>query len=199
MALDIFLDKDGTVLVDVPYNVDPAKMRLAPGGHAALQALGAHGARLIIASNQPGVALGMHPLSALDAVQARLAQMFADAGATLLACYFCPHHPRGTVQAFASHCDCRKPAPGLLLRAAAEHGIDMADAWFIGDILNDVEAGRRAGCRTVLIDNGNETEWDMTPLRTPHAVAPDLAVAAQIILADGRPDATTAALREGRS
>jgi histidinol-phosphate phosphatase family protein len=186
MAPAIFLDKDGTVLVDVPYNADPAKMRFAPGARTALQALGACGAPLIIASNQPGVALDMYPLAALDGVQARLAEMFEDAGATLHACYFCPHHPRGTVAAFTVRCDCRKPAPGLLRQAAAEHGIDLSASWFVGDILNDVEAGRRAGCRTVLIDNGNETEWHMTPLRTPDAVVPDLAAAARIILADAR-------------
>ena len=86
--------------------------------------------------------------------------------------------PDGTVPEYAIECDCRKPAPGLILQAAAEHDIDLERSWLIGDILNDVEAGRRAGCRTILIDNGNETEWQLSPQRLPHHVAADLLEAA---------------------
>ncbi len=85
--------------------------------------------------------------------------------------------------AYAVACDCRKPAPGLLLRAAEELGLELAASWLVGDILDDVEAGRRAGCRTVLIDNGNETEWRDGHHRMPHLAAPDLAAAAERILA----------------
>ena len=84
---------------------------------------------------------------------------------------------------YALECDCRKPQPGLLHEAAAEHGIDLAGSWMVGDILNDVEAGNRAGCHTVLIDNGNETEWLLTPARMPDLVAADLYSAAQQIAA----------------
>jgi histidinol phosphatase-like enzyme len=73
--------------------------------------------------------------------------------------------------------------PGMLLRAAREHDTDLARSWMIGDILHDIEAGQRAGCKTVLIDNGNETEWDMSALRQPHLVAPDLLEAAAAIAA----------------
>jgi histidinol phosphatase-like enzyme len=73
--------------------------------------------------------------------------------------------------------------PGMLLRAAREHGIDLSRSWMIGDILDDVEAGRRAGCRTALIDNGNETEWRRSRWRTPHLVRPDLHAAARAIAA----------------
>jgi histidinol phosphatase-like enzyme len=86
------------------------------------------------------------------------------------------------VPEFAIACNCRKPEPGLLLRAAAEHNIDMQKSWFIGDILNDVEAGRRAGCKTILIDNGNETEWELSPQRAPHYTVDDLLAAAQVII-----------------
>jgi histidinol phosphatase-like enzyme len=80
-------------------------------------------------------------------------------------------------------CACRKPAPGLLRQAAAEHGIDLAQSWMVGDILDDIEAGRRAGCRTVLLDVGNETVWHRTPLREPHHLCADLLAAAQTIVA----------------
>jgi histidinol phosphatase-like enzyme len=85
--------------------------------------------------------------------------------------YYGPHHPEGTVGSYAISCRCRQPGPGLLLQAADELGLDLAQSWLVGDILNDVEAGQRAGCRTVLIDNGNETEWILSPGRVPHYTA----------------------------
>jgi D-glycero-D-manno-heptose 1,7-bisphosphate phosphatase len=97
--------------------------------------------------------------------------------------YYCPHSPDGVITRYAIPCTCRKPMPGMLYRAAREHGLDLAQSWMVGDILDDIEAGRRAGCRTVLIDNGNETEWKRSPLRTPHLTAPNLYTAAAMIAA----------------
>jgi histidinol-phosphate phosphatase family protein len=166
----VFVDKDGTLVENVPYNVDPARIALTPGAASGLRALAHHGFRIIVVSNQPGVALGKYRPEALAAVRARIAELVPLHGF-----YFCPHAPGGG-------CDCRKPAAGLLLRAAREHGVALADSWLIGDILDDIEAGRRAGCRTVLLDNGNETVWEMSPQRVPHHVARDLAEAANLIL-----------------
>ena len=179
----VFLDKDGTLIEDVPYNVDPDLIRLAPGAGVGLPLLHAAGYRLIVISNQSGVARGLFPEAALAGVEARLRALLADLGVPLAGFYYCPHHPEGSVDSYAVACACRKPEPGLILRAAHEHGIDLARSWFVGDILHDVEAGRRAGCRTVLIDNGNETEWLLSPQRLPHHLAADLAQAAHIILA----------------
>lgn len=176
----IFLDKDGTLLDDVPYNVDPALMRLAPGAPEGLARLGRLGLPLIVISNQSGVAFGRFGLTALGKVEQKLSELFAAHGARLAGCYFCPHHPKGTVAPFNVRCDCRKPAPGMFL-AAAEHGIDLSASWFIGDILDDIEAGHRAGCRAILIDNGNETEWRDGPGRTPDAKVSDLDLAARLI------------------
>jgi histidinol phosphatase-like enzyme len=105
--------------------------------------------------------------------------MLAREGVTLDGWYWCPHHPQGAAAGYAIECGCRKPLPGMLRQAARDHGIDLAQSWMVGDILNDVEAGRRAGCRTVLINNGNETEWLRSPLRTPDISAPDLLSAAR--------------------
>jgi histidinol phosphatase-like enzyme len=104
--------------------------------------------------------------------------MVRDAGARLDGFYACPHAP---ANADASPCDCRKPAPGLLRQAAREHDLDLAQCWMVGDILDDIEAGRRAGCRTVLMDVGNETEWQMSALREPNLRAADLLEAARLI------------------
>ena len=112
-------------------------------------------------------------------------ELVASCGATLSGLYWCPHDAQGTVAPYNCACDCRKPAPGMLLRAAREHGLALERSWFIGDILDDVEAGRRAGCRTVLIDNGNETVWRRGALREPHVVAADMYRAA---LVDSRID-----------
>ncbi|MBO0699164.1 MAG: HAD family hydrolase [Zavarzinella sp.] len=169
----VFLDKDGTLVQDVPYNVDPARIRLSPGATEGLAVLHRAGFLLVVVSNQPGVAGGLFPESALGAVWARLAKLLAPA--PLARCYYCPHGP-------ADACDCRKPRPGLLLRAARELGIDLGRSWMVGDILNDVEAGRRARCRTVLIDNGNETEWVPGPDREPHYRVRDLAEATRVIM-----------------
>jgi D-glycero-D-manno-heptose 1,7-bisphosphate phosphatase len=181
----IFLDKDGTVLVDDPYNVDPHRMRLEDHAPAALRNLGALGVPLIVVSNQPGLALGKFSHGALLAVERRLSELFIENGARLSGFYYCPHHPEGTIPGLSIACVCRKPLPGLLHQAADEHGIDLEQAWMIGDILDDVEAGNRAGCRTIMVDNGNETQWSRTPatrkLRTAHIIVPNLDVAARAI------------------
>ena len=177
----IFLDKDGTLLEDVPYNVDPNAMKLAPGAREALGIFAGVGAPIFVISNQGGVARGRFEIGALKDVEARLHELAALCGATLSGVYWCPHDAQGTVAPYNRACDCRKPAPGLLLRAAREHDLALERSWFVGDILDDVEAGQRAGCRTVLIDNGNETVWRRGPLREPHVFAVDMHRAALTI------------------
>lgn len=182
----VFLDKDGTLVEDVPYNVDPAQIRLTVGAVEGLRALDQARYRLIVVSNQSGVARGYFAETALQAVEARLRELLGAVGVPLAGFYYCPHHPEGPVSAYAVACGCRKPAPGLLLRAARDHGIDLTRSWFVGDILNDVEAGHRAGCRTVLLDVGGETEWAWSPWRVPDRVTGDLAEAARLITDEGR-------------
>src|SRR3954465_11081655 len=181
-ASAVFLDKDGTLIEDVPYNVAPEKMRLAPGAEEALHLLARRGYRLIVVSNQPGVALGLFPEYALRAVEQRLQELLLPAALSLPGFCYWPHSPRAKVSAYRLHCNCRKPAPGMLTRAARDHALQLSRSWLVGDILDDIEAGRRANCKTVLINNGNETEWELTAERCPHAVATDLLEAARIIL-----------------
>jgi D-glycero-D-manno-heptose 1,7-bisphosphate phosphatase len=177
----IFLDKDGTLVENVPYNVNPALIELTWHAGQGLQLLRSLGYALFVVSNQAGVAKGLFTEAALGPVEHRLAERLAQYGVMLDGFYYCPHSPDGVISRYAIPCTCRKPMPGMLLRAAYEHGVSLAHSWMIGDILHDVEAGRRAGCRTVLIDNGNETEWKLSALRTPHLTAPDLYAAAQLI------------------
>ncbi len=179
----VFLDKDGTLVEDVPYNVDPRRVCLTAGAAQGLGRLHAAGYRLLVVSNQSGVARGYFPEEALAGVWQRLEELLSAAGVPLAGWYYCPHHPAGSVARYAVACDCRKPRAGLLLQAAREHDLDLPRCWLVGDILDDIEAGRTAGCRTVLLDNGHETEWLLTPERTPHHRAPDLAEAAERVLA----------------
>lgn len=177
----IFLDKDGTLVENVPFNVNPALIQLTWQAGQALQIFRSLGYKLIVVSNQSGIAKGLFTETALKPVENRLAERLIQYGVTLDGFYYCPHSPDGVVSRYAISCTCRKPMPGMLLRAAKEHGIDLEQSWMIGDILHDVEAGRRAGCNTVLIDNGNETEWKLSPLRTPDLKVADLFQAATLI------------------
>jgi histidinol-phosphate phosphatase family protein len=177
----IFLDKDGTLVEDVPYNVNPGLIALTWHAGQALQLLQHMGYALVVVSNQSGVAKGLFTEAALDPVHQRLTELLAQYGVELSGFYYCPHSPDGVISRYAIPCTCRKPMPGMLYRAAHEHNIDLSQSWMIGDILHDVEAGRRAGCQTILIDNGNETEWKLSAQRTPHFKASDLYAAAAII------------------
>jgi histidinol-phosphate phosphatase family protein len=169
----VFVDKDGTLVENVPYNVDPARVRLAAGAAQALETLRGRGLPIFVVSNQPGAALGFFAEASLAGVELRLQELL---GGALSGFYYCTHRPD-------SGCRCRKPSPGLLLRAAREHGLTLERSWMVGDILDDVEAGRRAGCRTLLVDNGNETEWQLSEARRPDHVVSDLRQAAAVILA----------------
>lgn len=178
----VFLDKDGTLVRNVPYNVDPALVSLEEGAGPALVRLAEHGYALVLVSNQSGVARGLFDVAALDAVTERIQALLHPFGVQLAGAYYCPHHPEGNVEAYATACACRKPGDGLLRAAAADLGLSLRDSWMVGDILDDIEAGRRAGCRTVLLDVGHETEWTPGPLRVPDRVAADLMGAAETIL-----------------
>ena len=181
----VFLDKDGTVVVDVPYNVEPGPTRLTPRAIEALRLLAGAGYLLVIVSNQSGVARGYFDEAALAGVEAHLRALLIEGGVALDGFRCCPHHPEGSVPTFAVHCGCRKPAPGLLLDAARDLGIDPARSWMIGDKHDDVEAGHRAGCRSLLIAEVPDSDADgaLEPDRVPDAVFDDLLDAARHILA----------------
>src|SRR3954462_3616676 len=128
----VFIDKDGTLIEDLPYNVDPARVRFAPGAREAVPLFHAAGYRIVVITNQSGVARGYFTEGDLVAVRSRLQEMLGDLGVPLAGFYACPHHPLG-VNEYAVVCECRKPAPGLILRAAADLDIDLERSWFIGD------------------------------------------------------------------
>jgi len=178
----IFLDKDGTLIPDVPFNVDAGKIQLNPGVVEGLEMLKEKGYVFIGISNQSGIAHGYFNEEALQAAIQKVKDLLAAHSIQLHGFYYCPHHPSGIIDAYTKQCDCRKPKPGLLLRAAHDLNVDLSRSWMIGDILNDVEAGHQAGCRCILINNGNETEWLLNDGRTPDYTAENLKEAASLII-----------------
>jgi len=177
----IFLEKDGSLIEDSPDNMEPRRIRLGSGAGPALRLLARLDFRFFVVSHQAGIAHGLVAESVMDAVGDRVTDLLFRENLTLDGFYYCPHDPLGTLAQYATECHCRKPLPGLLLKAAFEHNIDLRASWVIGDVLHDVEAGNRAGCRTVLLDNGKENEWRLGPRRIPTRMAPDLYAAAVLI------------------
>lgn len=167
MRKAIFLDKDGTLIKDIPYNVDPALIVLQDNSVEGLKQLQDEGYLLIIISNQSGVAHGYFHENELHKVKDKLEELLEEYSIKLDGMYYCPHHPQGNIKSYSITCNCRKPQPGMILAAARDFNLDLSNSWMIGDILHDVEAGNRAGCRTILIDNGNETEWMINDFREP--------------------------------
>jgi histidinol-phosphate phosphatase family protein len=172
--LAVFIDKDGTLIQDVPYNIDPGNVCLMAGAGQALCHIKNAGYKVIVISNQSGVAKGLFEERELLSVNEQIQALLAPYGVKVDTFYYCPHGPD-------DGCDCRKPMPGMILRAAKDHVIDLRRSWMIGDILHDVEAGNRAGCYTIHLDNGGETEWVKGDYRQPLYSVKDLAAAADII------------------
>jgi len=173
----VFLDRDGTLNVNTGYVGDPNDVRLVPGTAQGVRMLSDAGFATIVVSNQSGIARGYFSASDADAVDMRVRELLAAAGASITAMYRCPHMPDG-------ECDCRKPKPGMLLRAAADLHIDLAESWIVGDRLLDVQAGRAAGCRSVIVPGVPPHEPpDDFSTAAPDYFARDVTDAARYIIA----------------
>lgn len=176
----VFLDRDGTLVHARHYPSRPDDLVLYSGVVSELATLSAAGFALIVVTNQSGIARGLFTTEALDRMHDHLRRELEAGGAYLDAIYICPHHPEGSVAGFTIDCNCRKPRPGMLLQAARDLGIDLNRSWLVGDILDDVEAGNRAGCRTVLVDLGTE-RMPQDPIRSPDLLARSTVHALQMI------------------
>jgi D-glycero-D-manno-heptose 1,7-bisphosphate phosphatase len=163
----VFLDRDGTLnklvyyddlgVVDSPFL--PSQLSLLPGAAKAVAKLKKKGFLLVLVSNQPGVAKGNMSKKSFCAIDAKLDRLLAKEGAFLDAKFYCPHHPNAKLARFRKICACRKPMPGMLLQAAREHGIDLKRSYMAGDGINDVKAGRKAGCKTVFVGHFKPELW----------------------------------------
>jgi len=148
----IFLDRDGTLIEDPGYLNDPEQVKLLEGAAEALVELRAMGYKLIVVSNQSAVARGLVTEKVLGEIHNRLNQLLAAKHAHLDRIYYCPYHPDGVVPRYRKDSDLRKPNPGMLVTAADEMDINLSDSWLIGNSSSDIEAGLRAGCKTILIN-----------------------------------------------
>lgn len=177
----VFLDRDGTLNVEVNYLHRIADFVLIDGAAAAIQRLNEAGYVVVLVTNQAGIARGYYDEAALHTLHEHLVGVLAASGARIDAIYFCPHHPDWT-----DACACRKPAPGMLLQAAADHGLDLRRSWMIGDTRSDMQAGRAAGCRTVLVRTGYGAAIAADLLANdasrPDAIVDDIGAAVQWVL-----------------
>ncbi len=155
----VFLDRDG-VLNDLEYDPEEGRigsplsakqLRIFPYAGDSVRRIRELGFKVILVSNQPGVAKRQFTNSELERMNEKVRKELAKHGCSLDAEYFCLHHPDALVHKYRLDCDCRKPKPGLLLRAARENNLDLGNSFFVGDALVDVKAGRAAGCRTILL------------------------------------------------
>ena len=159
----VFLDRDGTLIVDRGYLDNTQEIELLPGVGPALARIQATGLMLVVVTNQSGIGRGYFPRSMVREQHRVLSGKLREFGVTLDAVAVCPHHPQ-------ENCDCRKPRPGMLVRTAQTNGIDLASSYMIGDKSSDIEAGRAAGCRTVLLQSGQvSAAADFVVRDWPHA------------------------------
>jgi D-glycero-D-manno-heptose 1,7-bisphosphate phosphatase len=168
----VFMDRDGCLIEEVGYINHPSRVRMLPRTPAAVARLNQAGVVAVMATNQAGIARGYFSTETLVAVNAEVERQLGIEGARLDAVYVCPHHPTAGEPPYRDDCDCRKPKPGLLLRAAAELGLDLSQSVMIGDKPGDVEAGQAAGTATVLVLTGyGRGEWEYR--RQEWTVKPD--------------------------
>ena len=187
----VFLDRDGTLNVDVHYLSAPSKLELLPGASRALRRLAQAGFVIVVVTNQSGVARGKLDEATLASIHVELAAQLAEQGAGFDAVYYCPHHPSEGQPPYRAACDCRKPLPGLLTRAARELSLDLSRSWVIGDSLRDLEAGAALGVPGILVGTGKgQTERQHLARVGPPAAqyAENVCEAAEAILA-ATPDA----------
>ena len=155
----IFLDRDGVInelvyypeqgIIDSPFTVE--QFKLIPGVGEAIKQFHDMELKVILISNQPGMAKGHMSEETFEKIRKKMKNDLAKEGVFLDGEYYCLHHPEARVERLKVNCECRKPKPGLLLRAAQDMGIDLYQSWMIGDGLTDIQAGKQAGCRTILL------------------------------------------------
>ncbi len=150
----IFMDRDGTISEEVGYVNHLSRYKVMPDSLEAIRLVNRAGLLAIVTTNQSGVARGYFSESLIHDVHARLRSLVQNAGACLDAIYYCPHHPQEGAPPYRAECECRKPRPGMILKAAVEHDIDLAGSYVVGDSTIDMEAGAAAGVPGVLVLTG---------------------------------------------
>jgi D-glycero-D-manno-heptose 1,7-bisphosphate phosphatase len=175
----IFLDRDGTLIEEIGYLHRLEDIQIYPEAFEAVKKINQSGAQAIVITNQSGIGRGLYTETDFRAVQDELIRQLAEHGIPIAGDYHCPHHPTGARGDYLRKCDCRKPAPGMLLSALADFDVDPAQSFMVGDTLNDVTAGQNAGVRGILLRTGyGEGQAGEAGAIVPDHVADDLLQAA---------------------
>ena len=171
----VFVDRDGTINVNVEYLDDPKKLKIYPGVAEGLKKLKENSFKIIVITNQSGIARGFFSEERLKEIHQKMREELSKKGATIDGIYYCPHHP-------ADGCSCRKPETALFHRAARDFNLDLKISWVVGDSWRDIEAGRRIGAKTILVKSGpSRGNEDCDP---PDSIAENLLEAANLILSE---------------
>jgi D-glycero-D-manno-heptose 1,7-bisphosphate phosphatase len=169
----VFIDRDGTISEEVGYVNHPSRYRVFPYAAEAIRTLNERGWLAILVTNQAGVARGYFAEELIGAVHGLLKMELEREGARLDAVYYCPHHPSVGEPPYRFDCDCRKPKPGLIRRAATDFDIELSESWMVGDRYSDTELARNAGVRSAFVLSGyGRGEWEYQRAAWKHA--PDL-------------------------
>ena len=174
----LFLDRDGTINVDTIHVSKPDNVRLIPGAAAAIARVNAIGLPIIVVSNQSGIGRGLFTVEDYESVRVRIDELLAAAGATVLTTYYCPHNPES-----APACECRKPGPAMYGQAAAEHDLDLAKSWYVGDRLRDIQPAKLFGGHGILVPRDTTPGGDVVAARDGFAISTSLDSAVNRILA----------------
>ena len=188
MESAVFLDRDGVVIEEVGYLSDVSQLRFTPHSAQAVHLLNETKMKVIMITNQSGVARGYFSEAAITDIHQEMGKQLSAKKAFIDGIYYCPHHPEGTVERYAIQCDCRKPGLGLLTKAAEEHGIDLKHSYLVGDKLSDVECALKAGMTSILVltGYGKDAMKKITEASSvkPVYIAKNLYEAAQWIIED---------------
>jgi D-glycero-D-manno-heptose 1,7-bisphosphate phosphatase len=180
----VFLDRDGTMIEDVGYLDQVARVAFYPWTIDSIRALNRAAFAVVVVTNQSGIARGLFSEAFVETTHRHMSSRLEAGGARVDAYYYCPHHPDGTVAPYARGCDCRKPARGLIERAAADLGLDVSRSFVVGDKWRDVQLGRAVGARAILVRTGGGSSEETRPPAgmAADAVVDNLAAAASWIL-----------------
>ena len=183
MTKACFIDRDGVLIVEKNYLKEIADIELEEGAEEAIKLLRRHGFKVIVVSNQAGVARGYFTESTVRTVNGHIDALLKASGAVIDGWYYCPHHPKGTVAEFAVQCRCRKPEPGMLFQAADDFQLDLGASYMIGDKGSDIEAAERSGCKAgILVTTGHGKEIEPENLKTFKYVAGNILDAVKMIV-----------------
>ncbi len=184
----VFIDRDGTMSEEVGYVNHISRFKLLPNTARAIKLFNEAEILAIVATNQAGVARGYFEESLINTVHEKMRALLAESGAHLDAVYYCPHHPAAGKPPYRANCECRKPAPGMILKAAEEFSIDLKRSYMIGDKISDIEFGQKLGLKSVMVMTGyglGEYEHQRAEWKTmPDHISLNLLDAAEWIIAD---------------